>query len=109
MAFTLQNLIDAGLPAVHTSGQGKIANTQFSRTLTQTEWLTYLSISDPDEYDKIIRITNMNEFLNSSQLSGRDLSTINNNADRDDLLRAICFQLGLCNSSGIINSNYSEP
>lgn len=45
--FTLQNLLDAGLPAVSTDGNDAIAATQFARELTPTEWLIYLSIADP--------------------------------------------------------------
>jgi hypothetical protein len=45
--FTLQNLLDAGLPALTTDG---IELTQFARELTPAEWLTYLSIADPIEY-----------------------------------------------------------
>lgn len=45
--FTLQQLLDAGLPAVSTDGNGTEAETIFTRTLTPTEWQTYLSIADP--------------------------------------------------------------
>lgn len=48
MPFTLQQLIDAGLPAVSTDGLDAEANTQFSRSLTPAEWQTYLTIADPD-------------------------------------------------------------
>jgi hypothetical protein len=47
--FTLQQLLDAGLPATATDGNDSEAVTQFERELTQTEWLTYLRISDPDK------------------------------------------------------------
>lgn len=46
--FTLQNLLDVGLPAVATDGNGQKAATQFSRALTSQEWQLYLSIADPE-------------------------------------------------------------
>lgn len=45
--FTLQRLIDAGLPATSTDGNGANAATKFSRTLTPAEWQMYLFISNP--------------------------------------------------------------
>jgi hypothetical protein len=47
MSFTLQTLLDAGLPAVSTNGQGGSAATEFSRELSSAEWDTYLAIADP--------------------------------------------------------------
>lgn len=47
--FTLQDLLNAGLPATSTDGNDANAATQFSRTLTPAEWLTYLSIADPKQ------------------------------------------------------------
>ena len=43
--FTLQQLLDAGLPAVATDGNDALANTQFERALTDAEWQTYLGIA----------------------------------------------------------------
>lgn len=48
MSFTLQDLINAGLPAIFTDG---IKNTEFSRGLTDVEWKTYLTISDPERVE----------------------------------------------------------
>lgn len=45
--FTLQNLLDAGLPASSTDGNGADAITHFTRELTAPEWRVYLSIADP--------------------------------------------------------------
>lgn len=45
--FTLQQLLDANLPAISTDGKDAMAATQFSRELTSVEWLTYLNIADP--------------------------------------------------------------
>jgi hypothetical protein len=53
MPFTLQNLINAGLPATSTDGNDIQAKTQFSRELTPTEWQTYLTIADPDKAKKL--------------------------------------------------------
>jgi hypothetical protein len=50
--FTLQQLLDAGLPAVSTDGNDAGAETQFERELTQAEWLTYLSIADPETHQR---------------------------------------------------------
>jgi len=47
MAFTLQDLLNAGLPAISTDGNNGNASTQFSRPLTIAEIQTYLEISDP--------------------------------------------------------------
>lgn len=47
--FTLQQLLDAGLPATSTDGNGAIAETQFSRPLTPAEWQTYLTIASPSQ------------------------------------------------------------
>jgi hypothetical protein len=46
--FSLQQLLDAGLPAVATDGNDAQAATQFSRSLTPAEWLIYLGIADPE-------------------------------------------------------------
>jgi hypothetical protein len=51
--FTLQDLINVGLPAVSTDGNEATADTLFSRELTAAEWQTYLSISDPDQAKQI--------------------------------------------------------
>ena len=53
MTFTLQDLINAGLPAVSTDGNDAGANTQFSRELTPAEWQTYLTVADPDQANKV--------------------------------------------------------
>lgn len=50
--FTLQQLLDANLPAVSTDGNDAEAATKFQRELTQAEWLTYLSIADPETYQR---------------------------------------------------------
>lgn len=53
--FTLQQLLDASLPAVSTDGNGENALTEFSRSLTPAEWNTYLTIADPEraEYQQL--------------------------------------------------------
>lgn len=53
MPFTLQDLINAGLPAVSTDGNNESAKTQFSRSLTLPEVMTYLGIADPTKYNKL--------------------------------------------------------
>ena len=53
MPFTLQDLTNAGLPAVSTDGNDSKASTQFSRELTFNEQMTYLSIADPDQAKKL--------------------------------------------------------
>ena len=45
--FTLQDLLNAGLPAISTDGKGFSANTTWSRTITATEYQTYLTICAP--------------------------------------------------------------
>jgi len=52
MAFTLQDLLNAGLPAISTDGNNGSAATVFSRTLTQPEVQTYMSIANAPEYRK---------------------------------------------------------
>ena len=47
--FTLQQLLNAGLPAISTDGNDARANTEFSRGLTDAEWITYQNIANPDE------------------------------------------------------------
>jgi len=51
--FTLQDLLNAGLPAVSTDGNDSVARTQFSRDLTPSEWQIYLSIADPEQAGKL--------------------------------------------------------
>jgi hypothetical protein len=52
--FTLQQLLEAGLPAAATDGKDALANTQFTRPLTAEEWQTYLGIAHP-EHAKMIQ------------------------------------------------------
>jgi hypothetical protein len=44
-------------------------------------------------------------LLVSSTLAGRNLSTVNNNSDRDDLIKIICYLLAIADEDGIIFSN----
>lgn len=64
MPFTLQDLTNAGLPASSTDGNNSSAQTVFSRTLTPAEWLTYLSIADPDKYKLLTAKTDMTNVPN---------------------------------------------
>lgn len=72
-----------------------------------------LEHSQPTVYQKkvddALRIDNLSSFLVSSGLAGMDIADVNSNADRDNLLKAICFQIGLCDSGGIIYSTAQVP
>lgn len=54
------------------------------------------------------RVIRRNSKINSAQqislgnLAGRNITSINNNVDRDALMRAICYQLGIVDENGII-------
>lgn len=74
--FTLQNLLDAGLPAVSTDGNDADAVTQFSRTLTLAEWLTYLSIADPERGNFL---SNQQEIRNDAETAIASLQTFIDN------------------------------
>ena len=54
MTFTLQQLLDVGLPAIETDGNDDKAATQFSRSLTSSEWQQYLSVSNPEIYKAVL-------------------------------------------------------
>lgn len=94
--FTLQNLIDAGLPAISTDGTGKDAITEFSRTLTIAEWYSYLLIADPiaaAQADAITGYTALSDwvktgtadqaetYINNQVWNGADIGTINTYID----------------------------
>lgn len=73
--FTLQDLLNAGLPATSTDGDKQ---TQFSRELSSSEWLTYLSIADANEYQFQSTLTQLrNEYLDTIS----QLETIQNTAN----------------------------
>lgn len=42
------------------------------------------------------------EHMNASGLVGRNISTVNNNAERDALMRAVCYICGITDENGII-------
>jgi hypothetical protein len=68
--------------------------------------LVYIDpIRQAKKVDDELRINNVNDFLVSSGLAGRNISTINNNADRDAAMKVVYFALGLCNSDGDINQS----
>ena len=75
--FTLQDLLNAGLPAVSTDGNDTQANTQFSRPLTPAEWLTYLSIADPERGNYL---SNQQEIRNDAETAISSLNTFIDNA-----------------------------
>ena len=62
--FTLQQLLSAGLPAVSTDGNDAKAITEFSRTLTPAEWITYLGIADPNQARQIAARTTAKNIPN---------------------------------------------
>ncbi len=64
MPFTLQDLTNAGLPAVSTDGNNSKASTQFSRELTPAEWQTYLSIADSDQAKKLQAVIDLGDVTN---------------------------------------------
>lgn len=43
-----------------------------------------------------------------SPLVGRNITSINNNADRDALIQAICYNLGICDENGLIQAQPAE-
>lgn len=45
-------------------------------------------------------------ILTAGGLGGVNVNDVNNNADRDTLMRALCFKAGLCDYLGVL---YGEP
>lgn len=64
MPFTLQDLLNANLPALSTDGNDDRAITRFSRELIGAEWEIYLSISNPDQYFKVQVISVVQDMIN---------------------------------------------
>jgi len=73
--FTLQDLLNAGLPAVSTDGNGPNAATRFERELTAAEWLTYLSIADPVRARQVASKTTAKNIPNWATWTQTDWAT----------------------------------
>lgn len=103
MKYTRQDLINAGLPIdqVFDDAEGR----------TQASFLIPLTPAQLEIFDEIVEPTKKAKRLrkNASVLSlaplvGRNISSINNNADREMLNQAVYFMLGICDENGIILS-----
>jgi hypothetical protein len=84
--------------------------------LEDTGLLSIYSILTDASIDTVLSTINYTEpsanrhnvasgLLVSSTLAGRNLSTVNNNLDRDSLIQIICYLLAIADENGIIFSN----
>lgn len=91
--YPLDNLVEARL---EDSGLLSIYSTLSSSVINTT--ITNVVQSEPvaDRYQAAV------SFLSSSGLAGRNISTVNNNADRDAMLKVIGFLLGIIDLNGLI-------
>jgi hypothetical protein len=102
--FTLQDLINAGLPAVSTDGNNSSASTQFSRELTALEWQTYLTIADPDKATKIQAMIDAAGLGNWWTWNKTQLDTwCDNNFQTDAQIDAFAIPAGLKTNMKALN------
>lgn len=103
----------ANLPLISATEDGKISMGPMTEGQEEVYRNIRMEFYQPVLYqrklDDELRLSNLSAFLISSGLAGRNLSTVNNNTDRDALLKVICFQLGLCDSGGVIYPHNQFP
>lgn len=92
------DLVAAGLPVNGTAIEGQTV--LWTRALTPAELVIAEDIINPEKAAKKARKAAAIATING--LAGRNLSSINNTADRDALLKAICYMLGICDENGLI-------
>lgn len=99
-------LQQANLPAINAYEEvidgETLVQAEFSRGLTYEEDSTFLSITNPQKLAKKLAKENAVSIINTAGLGGVNVSAINSNADRDALIKAICYQIGLCDHLGVL-------
>lgn len=97
------DLIAAGLPVLGTAIEGqRVFFVGGEENLTAQQKLDYERIVNPTAYIQKSAKANAANQIASATLAGRNITSINNNADRDALMRAVCYQLGIVDGNGII-------
>lgn len=109
-----KELEQAGIPYSGVNADGVVWGVDENRTPIQNQpnVAAVILAHDPTDYDaidKAARLSAIQPFLISSGLAGENLSALNNNADRDALLKVICFLLGFADSNGVIVSVTPDP
>lgn len=94
--YPLDNLVetrleDSGLLSIYSTLNSTVINTTITNVV-QSEPVA-------DRYVAAVA------FLSSSGLAGRNISTVNNNTDRDAMLKVIGFLLGIIDLNGLILGN----
>jgi len=104
MATIYEQMLAAGLPVIDAE-EGQTPH--FSRLLTLEEEDIRDEIMNPSTLrnrtlSKNSEARHSKAILEIQPLVGRNISSINNNADRDTLLRTMAYLLGVCDENGII-------
>lgn len=114
MATLFEKLQTANLPVISATEQGQIVMGAMTPVQEEVYYAIVYEHTQPvkdAEYNaKIADKAGRNTAVASrlASLSGRNISTINNNADRDTMNQATWFLLGLCDKDGIILAQPAE-
>lgn len=92
MTFTLQDLIDAGLPIIN---EGEVSPDIFSRELTPAEWETFLTIVNPLELKKNIARVEANAIPGWANITQAEFQTWWNANLADSIVDAFAIPAGV--------------